>query len=64
VGTVKVVVPHLLNWLYITWNTMEEPVRTDERSNIVGTAMESSYWEGATVVVKVREGVRSRMGPR
>lgn len=29
VGTVNVVDPHPLNWLYITWNTMEEPVRTD-----------------------------------
>jgi hypothetical protein len=58
VATVNVVDPHPLNWLYITWNTMEEPVRTDERGNIVGAAMESSCWEGATVVVKVREGVR------
>ena len=58
VGTVNVVDPHPLNWLYITWNTMEEPVRTDEKGNIVGAAMEDSFWEGATFVVKVREGVR------
>jgi hypothetical protein len=36
VGTINVVDPHPLNWLYITWNTMEEPVRTDEWGNIVG----------------------------
>ena len=25
VGTINVVDPHPLNWLYITWNTMEGP---------------------------------------
>lgn len=36
VGEVRVVDPHPLNWLYITWNTMEEPVRTDEdRKSVV-----------------------------
>ena len=54
--------PHPLNWLYFTWNTMEEPVRTDEKGNIVGAAMEDSFWEGATLVVKVREGVRFQDG--
>ncbi len=61
VGTVNVVDPHPLNWLYITWNTMEEPVRTDEKGNIVGAAMEDSFWEDATLVVKVREGVRFQL---
>lgn len=61
-GTVHVVDPHPLNWLYITWNTMEEPVRTDEKGNIVGAAMEDSHWEGATLVVKVREGIRFQDG--
>src|SRR6266487_130155 len=41
-GTVQVVDPHPLNWLFITWNTMEEPVRTDQRGHIVGAAMEDS----------------------
>ena len=41
---------------------MEEPVRTDEKGNIVGAAMEDSFWEGATLVVKVREGVRFQDG--
>jgi len=53
VGSINVVDPHPLNWLYITWNTMEEPVRTDEKGNIVGAAMEDSFWEGATLVVRV-----------
>jgi len=61
-GTLNVVDPHPLNWLYFTWNTMEEPVRTDEKGNIVGAAMEDSFWEGATLVVKVREGVRFQDG--
>jgi ABC-type transport system substrate-binding protein len=62
VGTVHVVDPHPLNWLFITWNTMEEPVRTDERGNIVGACMEGSHCEGSTLVVKVREGVRFQDG--
>jgi ABC-type transport system substrate-binding protein len=62
VGSVNVVDPHPLNWLYITWNTMEEPVRTDETGAIVGAAMEDSHWEDATLVVKVREGIRFQDG--
>ncbi len=31
VDTIKLVDPNPLNWLFITWNTLEEPVRTDER---------------------------------
>lgn len=62
VGTVNVVDPHPLNWLYITWNTMEEPVRTDETGAIVGAAMEDSHWEGSTLVVNVRRGVRFQDG--
>ncbi len=62
VGTIHVVDPHPLNWLFITWNTMEEPVRTDEQGNIVGAAMQDSHWEGNTLVVKVREGVRFQDG--
>jgi hypothetical protein len=42
VGTVHVVDPNPLNWLFITWNTMEEPVRTDEQGRIVGAA--EQHW--------------------
>ena len=30
VGTVHVIDPSPLNWLFITWNTMEEPIRIDD----------------------------------
>ena len=64
VGTVNVVDPHPLNWLYITCNTMEGPVRTDEKGNTVGVAMEDIYWEGATLVVKCARACAFRTGRR
>ncbi len=30
VGTIYVFDPSPLNWLFITWNTMEEPIRVDQ----------------------------------
>jgi hypothetical protein len=63
VGTVQVVDPHPLNWLFITWNTMEEPVRTDERGHIVGAAMEESSWvDETTLEVRLRKGLRYQDG--
>ncbi len=63
VGTINVVDPHPLNWLFITWNTMEEPVRTDERGHIIGAAMEDARWvDDTTLEVKVRQGVRFQDG--
>ena len=63
VGTVHVVDPNPLNWLFITWNTMEEPVRTDEQGRIVGAAMESSRWvDERTFEIKVRKGIRFQDG--
>ncbi len=48
-----------LNWLFITWNTMEEPVRTDERGHIVGAVMDDSRWvDGRTFEINLRRGVR------
>ncbi len=35
VGTIHVVDPSPLNWLFITWNTMEEPIRVDQEGHIV-----------------------------
>ena len=35
VGTINVFDPHPLNWLFITWNTMEEPIRADQEGYIV-----------------------------
>jgi ABC-type transport system substrate-binding protein len=63
VGTVQVVDPHPLNWLFITWNTMEEPVRTDEQGHIVGAVMEDSRWiDETTLEVQLRKGVRYQDG--
>jgi ABC-type transport system substrate-binding protein len=63
VGTINVVDPNPLNWLFITWNTMEEPVRTDERGHIVGAVMEDSRWvDETTFEVDVRQGVRFQDG--
>jgi ABC-type transport system substrate-binding protein len=63
VGTIQVVDPHPLNWLFITWNTMEEPVRTDERGHIVGAAMQDSRWvDESTLEVQLRKGVRYQDG--
>ena len=62
-GTLRVVDPHPLNWLFITWNTMEEPVRTDERGHLVGAAMEESHWvDGTTLEVRLRKGLRYQDG--
>src|SRR5919112_120687 len=46
VGTVQVVDPHPLNWLFITWNTMEEPAWVDE----------------TTLEVRLRKGLRYQDG--
>jgi ABC-type transport system substrate-binding protein len=62
-GTVHVVDPHPLNWLYITWNTMEEPVRTNAEGHLVGAAMEESRWiDETTLEVRMRRGVRFQDG--
>ena len=46
VGTVQVVDPHPLNWLFITWNTMEE----------------SSWFDETTLEVRLRKGLRYQDG--
>jgi ABC-type transport system substrate-binding protein len=62
-GQLNVVDPHPLNWLFITWNTMEEPVRTDPDGHIVGAVMEGSRWVGETTLeVDVRPDVRFQDG--
>ena len=43
-STLNIVDPHPLNWLYITWNMMEELVQTDEWGHMVGAVMEESRW--------------------
>lgn len=57
-GTVYVVDPSPLNWLYITYNTVEELVRVDPEGNIEPAAMSNYRWldNGCTLEVEVREG--------
>lgn len=59
VGTVRVVDPSELNWLYITYNTVEELVRVDPAGNIEPAAMSGYRWvDDRTLEVEVREGER------
>jgi hypothetical protein len=63
VGALNIVDPHPLNWLYITWNTMEEPVRTDEEGHLSNSAMEDGRWvDGTTFEIKLREGITFQDG--
>ena len=56
-GTVHVVDHSPLNWLYITYNTVEELIRTDPQGHIVPAAMSSYKWlDDVTLEIKVREG--------
>ena len=62
-GTINIVDPSPLNWLFITWNTMEEPVRTDQDGRIVYALAESSEWlDDTTLELKLRAGVRFQNG--
>jgi len=59
VGTINVFDPHPLNWLFITWNTMEEPVRTDHDGfTVMALASEATWRDEKTLEVKVRPGAR------
>ena len=63
VGTVHVFDPHPLNWLFITWNTMEEPVRTDHDGHIVLALAEEAAWrDDGSFAVTVRAGARFQDG--
>jgi len=63
VGTVHIVDPSPLNWLFITWNTMEEPIRIDEDGRVVYALAESSEWlDDRTLELSLRSGVRFQDG--
>ena len=63
VGTLNVFDPHPLNWLFITWNTMEEPVRTDHEGFTVMALAQDAVWrDGTTLEVTVRDGARFQDG--
>jgi hypothetical protein len=44
VGTIQVVDPSPLDWLFITWNTMEEPIRVDQEGHIVPALATDARW--------------------
>ena len=63
VGTVSIVDPNPLNWLFITWNTMEEPIRTDEDGKVVFALAESADWtDDHTLELTLRKNVRFQDG--
>ena len=63
VGTINIVDPSPLNWLFITWNTMEEPIRIDEEGRTVFALAESAEWpDEKTLELRLRRGVRFQDG--
>jgi len=59
VGTVHVVDPSRLNWLFITYNTAEELVRVTPQGKIRPAAMRRYHWvDDRTLEVEVRAGER------
>ena len=64
VGEVRVVDPSPLNWLYITYNTVEELVRMSPDGSIVPAAMKGYRWRdgGRVLEVKLRPGNRFHDG--
>lgn len=59
VGTIHVVDPHPLNWLYITYNTVEELVRVDSRGNTIPAAASGYKWlNDRTLELTVRPNER------
>ena len=55
-GTVRVVDPDPLNWLYITYNTVEELVRVTRGGKVRPAAMRSFRWvDAVTLEIRVRD---------
>ena len=62
-GTIHVVDPSPLNWLFITWNTMEEPIRVDEDGRIAFALATGAQWlDDHTLALTLRQGVRFQDG--
>ena len=60
---INVVDPSPVNWLSITWNTMEELVRVDENGHTIPTLAESYRWvDDHTMEFKLRNGVAFQDG--
>ena len=59
VGTVHVADFHALNWLYITYNTVEELVRVTTNGTIEPAAMHSYRWiDDRTLEIVIRSNER------
>ena len=57
-NTVRVVDPSPVNWLSLTWNTMEEPNRVDHEGIGQGSLAETFTWvDDETLEMKMREAV-------
>lgn len=57
-NVIWVVDPSPVNWLWITWNTMEELVRVDKDGKTVNNLAESHKWiDPKTVEFKLRKNV-------
>lgn len=60
---INIVDPSPVNWLSITWNTMEELVRVDKDGRTVPTLAESYRWVNPTTMeFKLRKGVSFQDG--
>ncbi len=58
-GTVRIVDPSPLNWLWITYNTVEELVRVTPQGKVRPAAMSAYRWlDDVTLEVDVRRGER------
>ena len=54
-GEIRVVDRSPLNWLYITYNTVEELIRTDENGHITPAAMRTFRWlDDYTLEIDIR----------
>lgn len=63
VGELVVVDPAPLNWLFITWNTMEEPIRVDEDGRVAFALATDARWsDEKTLELDLREDVRFQDG--
>jgi len=63
VGTIYIFDPSPLNWLFITWNTMEEPIRVDQDGRTVPALSTDARWpDDHTLELSLRTVVRFQDG--
>ncbi|GAC1564331.1 MAG: hypothetical protein NVS2B2_31640 [Ktedonobacteraceae bacterium] len=60
-GTINVFDPSPLNWLFITWNTMEEPIRVDQEGHTVPALATDARWlDDHTLELALRTGQQDK----